>query len=327
MKPASGIAGLLRPVLLLPLAGCLAPDLQRYEFEAERMATTFRVVLYAEDATAARAAADDAFQRAEELNAVFSDYEPLSEVSRLSRLATERAPTEARLVSDELFTVLLEARRFHELSNGAFDVTIGPFTRLWRRSYRQQELPSEERLAAARAAVGFDGLALDALERSVVLRRKDMRIDLGGLAIGYTLDDLMARLASRGIDRALIDAGGDVLVSGPPPGEDAWTIAIEDLASEDAGQRQVPLVHAAITTSGDLYKVVTIEGVRYSHIVDPATGLGLTTSVTATAIARRAIEADALATIGCLVAPAEAQRIAAALDAEVMIVTAAGEIR
>lgn len=309
--PASTfVISILAILCVVSCTGCAMTPPQRFEFAAERMGTTFRIVMYAKDAKLAKGVAEDAFRRIDELNAIFSDYDPLSEVSRLCALSRERVPTERRAISEPLFRVLLEAQWLSADTEGAFDVTIGPFTLLWRRAKRQAELPSSDRLAAARRAYGHQKLELDPKERTARLLARDMRIDLGGIAIGYTLDDLITYLKERGIESALIDGGGDVVVSDPPPGEDGWRIAIDDMLGEFDGKKDAVLLsNAAITTSGDGLKFVVIDGVRYSHIVDPKTGLGLTRRVAAVVIARAAIDADALATACCLLEPEAALRL------------------
>lgn len=304
----------------LACPACMGPPELRCEFAAERMGTTIRIVMYAEDPEFAKDVAAEAFRLVDELNAVFSDYDPLSELSRLCALSRERAPTEKRAISEPLFRVLLESRWLSEDSHGAFDVTVGGFTQLWRRARRQRELPSPERLAAARRSFGYRNVELDPEARTARLLVRDVRIDLGGIAMGYTLDALMRLLAERGVSRALIDGGGDVIVSNPPPGEAGWRVAIDDQLGEVGVREAALLANAAITTSGDGSNFVVIDGVRYSHLVDPRTGLGLTRRTAAVVIAKAAIDADSLATACCLLEPDAAIELLRTRGAEGRIV-------
>jgi FAD:protein FMN transferase len=300
---------------------CSLEPPRRHEFAAEHMGTTFRIVLYERDPAFAREVADEAFRTVDELDATFSDYDPLSEVSRLCALSRERAPTEWRVLSEPLYRVLLESRWLAEDSGGAFDVTVGPFTQLWRRTKRQGELPAPERIAAARSAIGYDKLELDPVERSARLHARDMKIDLGGIAVGFTLDLVMARLRDRGIESALVDGGGDVIVSAPPPGEPGWRIALDDmLRPSTAPGNAILLRDGAVTTSGDGWKYVMIGGVRYGHIVDKTTGLGSMRRVAAVVIAKTALDADALATTCCLLEVPAALALLAKRGAEGRIV-------
>jgi len=282
-------------------AACAAPPLARHEVARPVMGTTFRLVLYAPDAPAACAAAAAVWARLDELDGILSDYDAASELSRLSG----RPPGELVPVSPELWAVLARAAEVAEQSGGAFDVTVGPCVRLWRRARRQGELPAPERLAAARAAVGFEKLALDRERRAVALRAPGMQLDLGGIAKGYALDEVLRLLRARGIERALIDGGGDVAAGAPPPGRAAWSVALEPFApgADGAPATRVALAHGAAATSGDAAQYVEIDGVRYSHLLDPRTGLGLTRRIAATVLAPSGIEADALASALCVLGP------------------------
>jgi thiamine biosynthesis lipoprotein len=196
--------------------------------------------------------------------------------------------------------VLVEARRVAEATGGAFDVTAGPFVRLWRRSVRQGELPSEARLAEARAASGWDKLVLHEQGRSVELLAADMRLDLGGIAKGYALDEALAVLRANGIDAALVDGGGDVIAGDPPPGEVGWRVLVSPRGPGGEAEMLLILANEAVATSGDVEQFVEIDGRRFSHIVSTATGLGLEHRVSASVIAPTGMRADALATAVCV---------------------------
>jgi thiamine biosynthesis lipoprotein len=199
-------------------------------------------------------------------------------------------------VSDELFFVLSRAEEASRRSDGAFDVTVGPVVRLWRRARRTQQLPDPEKLAQARSLVGYKNVRLEARGHMVQLLKAGMQLDLGGIAKGYAADEAQAVLKKHGIDRALVAAGGDIVVSAPPPGAEGWKIAIAPLADEDekpAGP-WFWLKDGAVSTSGDAEQHVVIDGKRYSHIVDPRTGIGLVGRMSATVVARRGITADSM---------------------------------
>lgn len=286
---------MIRAIALVGLCGvmqCAPAPLLRFEFARGLMGTNFRIVLYARDATAAASAAHSAFDRVAALNAILSDYDPASELCRLTATAGSPVP-----VSDDLFTVLVEALFIAERSGGAFDVTVGPLTRLWRRAARQAELPSAARLADALRRVGWRQIELDAARRTVRLQQADMGLDLGGIAKGYALDQALAALARCGVECALVDGGGDVAVGAPPPGRAAWQVEVAAPFGDDAPGRVLHLaaVHQTVATSGDLYRFVELAGERYSHIVDPRTGLGLTSRAAVTVIGPDGARTDALA--------------------------------
>ena len=292
---------LIRSISLLLLLVALAPGcrrtLHRYEFNAPKMGAAFRIALYAPDEQAAQRAARAAYARVDQLNAILSDYDPNSEISRLSQRTLDGPMAEPVKVSEELFHVLRASQDVAERTGGAFDVTIGPYARLWRRSRDLRQLPTTRRLDEARASVGHHLIKLDPQRRTVQLLAPRMRLDVAGIAVGYVVDEALEALRGAGVRRALIDAGGDLGMSGPPPGRRGWRVAIQSLnAPQETTGEYVELANAAISTSGDTYRVVEIRGKRYSHIVDPATGLGLTDRIGVTAIARDGITADWLDT-------------------------------
>lgn len=278
-----------------------SPALNRYEYTQPQMGVPFRLVLYAESQGYADRAATDAFNRIRQLNDVLSDYEFDSELSRLSRSA---GSGEAVPLSPDLLKVLTASQAMAQLSDGAFDVTVGPAVSLWRKARRDRRLPEAARLETARRAVGWQHLELDAAHRTAVLRQPGMRLDLGGIAKGYALDEALKTLASHGILNALVSGGGDLVVSAPPPGKPGWRIELAPLDVTNAPPaRFVHLHHVALATSGDLFQRLEIDGRRYSHIVDPRTGVGLTDHSLVSVIAPDGMTADALSTAVSVLGP------------------------
>ncbi|MCZ7636473.1 MAG: FAD:protein FMN transferase [Verrucomicrobia bacterium] len=301
--------GLLLTTLAWRTAAASDAALGRFEFTEPQMGVPFRVVLYAPDPATATNAAQAVFARIRALNDVMSDYEFDSELSRLSRTA---GSGDAVPVSAELWTVLGRAQDLARRTDGAFDVTVGPCVSVWRRARRDREMPTAARLAAARAATGWQHLELDAAARTARLRVPRMRLDLGGIAKGYAADQGLKVLADHGITRALISGGGDLAVSEPPPGEFGWRIELPplDAPGAPAKSRFVRLRRAALATSGDVFQYVEIDGVRYSHIVDPRTGLGLTHRSLVTVIAPDGLTADSLSTAISVLGPERGRTLA-----------------
>ncbi len=289
--------------LVVGCANQAAPQLSRFEFEQPQMGIPFRIVLYASTEAQAQAAAQAAYDRVKQLNAIMSDYEEESELSRLTQTA---GTGQAVKVSLDLWRVLSQAQALAARSEGAFDVTAGPYISLWRRARRIYRLPEPEKMAAARAAVGFEKLKLDPKERTAQLLASRMRLDLGGIAKGYAVDQALAVLKKQGVPRALVAGSGDMAAGDPPPGKEGWQI---ELAAHDAtnapSKRFVLLRNYALATSGDIFQNVTIEGKRYSHIVDPRTGLGLTDHGLVNLIAPDCATADAMATAVSVLGPAK----------------------
>ena len=341
-------------VLIAAVAGCQSPahpesaptvtsptkpataafPLQKFEYIRPKMGTGFRIVLYAPTKDTADAAAEAAFARIDQLNAILSDYDPNSELSKLSQRTLNGAMPEPVKVSDDLWRVLEQSQIAAERSNGAFDITVGPFVKLWRRSRDMGELPTPERLAEARKSVGYHFLKLDPKAHAVQLLAPRMRLDVGGIGKGYASGEALAVLKKLGITRAAVGAAGDLSVGDPPPGRQGWRVAIQSLpvnvattqpstgpasepavtgdaavaaeespASPDFGGAYVRLSNYGASTSSDTERFTIINGQRYSHIIDPATGLGMTHRVGVTVIAPDDTTADWMALAVCLMGP------------------------
>ena len=268
----------------------------RFVFESPHMGTLFRITIYSDDSERAREAADSAFQRVEVLNTIFSDYLPDSEVQLLSNTS---GSDQYIPVSKELYNILSIAQEVSQLTGGAFDVTAGPFTHKWRDVIRQSrsDLPGKDEISVLSKSVGYEHISFHETDRAIRLEAPDMQIDLGGIGKGYAAMEIWKVLQYFGLNQVLIDAGGDILTGDSPPGRDHWILALPD-NHENFHQtpKSVKLVNKAITTSGDLYQYIEFEGVRYSHIVNPETGLGVTDQNSATVIGKDATLTDAFAT-------------------------------
>jgi FAD:protein FMN transferase len=292
------------------------------------MGVPWTITVYAGRDAAGRGAIAAAFAEIERLEGILSDYDPESELSRLSAAAPTQTPVP---LSEDLWRVLHEAVAWRDKTAGAFDPTVGPLTTLWRQARRSGVMPRADKLAAARQAVGAKTLELDEDHKTAMLLTRAMRLDLGGIGMGYAIDRGMDVLAMHGITSAMIDASGDIAVSGPPPQAAAWTIEVAAFGAGGDGRRPMTLelVDAAVTTSGDAFQAVEIDGVRYSHIVDPRTGLGVVGPAAVTVIAADCTTADAVATAASVLGPeAGLAFVESVPDAAARFVTStAGEFR
>lgn len=263
----------------------------RFTFHRGLMGTQFNVILYATDSLQAKEAYHAVSVRMDTLNQIMSDYLDGSEINRLSATSgtNQWVP-----VSTELFDVLQKAIYIASTSTGLFDPTIGPLSQLWRRAVRRNHFPSHSERRQARKSVGYQYIELDSLTQSVRLLRPGMRLDVGGIGQGFAIDEAQKVLIQQGISAALIDLGGDILVLGPPPNQSGWCIDVGSGKAADADTLTLCLKNAAITTSGDTYRFLEYRGRRYSHIMDPRSGLGLRHFVRATVLAPEGYRADAL---------------------------------
>lgn len=266
-------------------------ELGRFEYAHSSMGTLFTIVGYGPDSLHARKTVTEAFSIIDHLNLIMSDYNPESELMKLCRKSGGDAFIP---VSSELFQVLRESVRWSEWSGGIFDITIGPYTQLWRRAGRKELLPDSAQIEKAGKQVGYQFIKLDTARQAVLLSRPGMQLDLGGIAKGYTVDKIYEFLRENGYDRILVDGGGDIRAGKKPPGTEGWKIRITGWNGPDS---TVYISEGAIATSGDIYRYTEINGKKFSHIINPFTGYGISVPRTVTVIAPDCAEADVLASI------------------------------
>ncbi|WP_040592693.1 FAD:protein FMN transferase [Schlesneria paludicola] len=287
--------------LLWVASSTSAQSLERFSFAEPHLGTIVEITLYAPEETVANEAAKAAYARLGELDRIFSDYKSDSEVMRLCVDAGSRGPVK---VSPELFQQLELSLRIAEQSDGAFDVTVGPLIKLWRRARKEKTLPTPEEIASAKASVGWQDVALDATNQTVELKRSGMQLDFGGVAKGYIAQQMSRRLREHSLNCTLVAVAGDIVAGDAPPKAAGWKVGVAPLAAKQSSpSRLLLLKNCAISTSGDAFQFVEIGGIRYSHIVDPQTGLGLTKRSSVTIVARDGAVADALATAVCVQGP------------------------
>jgi thiamine biosynthesis lipoprotein len=266
-------------------------SLARFSYTEYHMGVDARLVVYAPDRATAEAACTAAFARIAALDSIMSDYRRDSELNRLSA----QAGGPPIRVSAELFKVLRRAQEVSRRSDGAFDVTVGPLIAVWRQARKSGILPEPADIERARRLIGWRKVRLDNRARTVRLTVAGMKLDLGGIAKGYADDEAQCVLKQHGITRALVEMGGDIVVSGPPSDKVGWTIRVPN-AGDDQGPADMHFANRAISTSGDTEQFAVIGGRRYSHVVDPRTGQALTNRVQVTVIAANGLTSDPLST-------------------------------
>ncbi|MGN6387627.1 MAG: FAD:protein FMN transferase [Verrucomicrobiota bacterium] len=310
-------------VLTVFLSGCSStPEkkalLERYEFEEPQMGVPFKIILFARNETEATHAADLAFARIAQLNQIMSDYNTDSEITELSLSSGQNKTVK---LSPDLWKVLALSQELSHRTDGAFDVTIGPCVGLWRKARREKQLPSPEQIAHFQERVGYTNLVLNAEDHSATLLKPNMRLDVGAIAKGYASDEAIKVLREAGIHSALVAASGDISLGDPPPGEDGWKV---EISGYDQGNslpgRIATLSNCGIATSGDVFQRLEINGVRYSHILDPFTCVGMTNHALSTVIAPNCTIADGLATTMTILEPERALAVANHFKAAVRII-------
>ena len=307
---------------------------ERFEFEQIHMAVPIRVLLYADSEEVAEQCVKTAFEQFEKINKIMSDYDRESEIvkltlkndARFQDSIPESVDDDWYKISDDLYDVLKAARHYSEISDGAFEVSISPLVQLWRRAKRQQKWPKEEDIATARNLTGLKYWDLDDANKKIRLLKKGIRFDLGAIAKGYAIDRAFEAIQRGGIKTCLIDAGGDMRLGDAPP--DGWRIGIVKTDEQKEPILNLKLDNISLATSGDTFQYFEMGGKRYSHIIDPKTGLPLTTRCIVTVKAKTAMEADALASVVSVLGSEKGIELINALpDVETFIVQEGEELK
>ena len=310
----------------LPLRAQAAPggEPRRFTFTRPTMGTLFTVALYGDDEAAATKAGQAALDRVEAINQIASDYLPESELSRWNRAPDHQAIP----VSEDLYRLIERSLKTAELTDGAFDITCTYAVQLWRRARRQHKLPTAEQLAHAVRMTDWRALQLDPAKRTVTKLKAGLLIDLGGIGKGYAAHEALLVLRQAGFTRAFVAGSGDLAIGDAPPNEPGWDVALRTFEKPEEQDRlvHVRLKNCGCSTSGDLHQFFELDGKRYSHIIDPKTGLGLTQRIACTVIAPDAFWSDAFDTPMCIVGVERGLEIAAKLDGtQVRFVTLEGD--
>lgn len=267
-------------------------SLLRQEFIHPAMGTLFQVVVFAGSRREVVEASEQAFRRIDDLDNALSDYKSDSELRRLC----ERANADAFPVSLDLFAVVQRSLDISEATEGAFDASVGPLSRLWRASRRNGRLPATDQLMNAISLVGYRRISLDKKARTIALG-PGMQLDLGGIAKGYAAAEALDVLRRHGFSQAMVAASGDLALGAPPPGQSGWRVEIPWVADTGIIQnRSFFAANISVSTSGDTEQFVLIDGIRYSHILNPKTGVGCTHRRLVTVVGRDGALVDGLAT-------------------------------
>ena len=283
--------------------------LTRFERQRKLMGTACVITVYADTPKEASSAVNAAFAEMARLESVMSDYieyHPDSELLKLAKHASAN-PSDTHPVSDDLWAVLARSVKVHDATGGAFDITAKPFTNMWRTSRERKELPPKAAIDRMRPFVGMKHLVLDEDKQTARLAMQGAWLDLGGIAKGYIADRALDVLKARGLTIAQVQAGGDMALGDTPPGLKGWPINVADFPPRKLGGNQesetgLSFWHAngGVSVSGDAFRFVEIDGVRYSHVIDPRTGLGVTGSRYCCVKGPSAFATDAAATVGCI---------------------------
>jgi thiamine biosynthesis lipoprotein len=295
---------------------------KRFSFSEPKMGSPFSIIFYSNDSVQASLLAKQCFHLVDSFVFIFSDYIDSSELSKLSASAgIDGKPVN---VSPALLDILLLSKNAFDKSEGAFDITIGPLSKFWRKYRKAKQFPTNEAVQASLKLIGFNKLLIDTVNKKVSLTQSGMQLDLGGIAQGYIAQKIINFLHTQHINHALVNASGDIVTSGAPPGAVGWAVGVNvPETMEELLPRPLMVHNKAVITSGDVYQFMEHDGKRYSHIIDPRTGYGVTFQRNVTVIADDGATADWLATACSILPIRKAKKLATQMRAEVLI----GEIK
>jgi len=256
------------------------------------MGSSFEITVVAEDEDFAKESLAIAKKEIIRIENLISSWDQKSETSRINK----NAGIGAVEVSKELFDLIFRAQQISKLSSGAFDLTFAAVDKLWNFDGRESEMPNPDALKASVFNIGYQLIELNEQSLTVFLPKKGMKIGFGAIGKGYAADSAKQLLVERGVLGGIINASGDMNTWGTKPDGSSWTIGIVNPMNNKKVFSWFSLEHNAVVTSGDYEKFTQINGRRYSHIIDPRTGIPSQGIVSCTIFAGKAELADAIAT-------------------------------
>ena len=296
----------------------LSAQKKKFTFTKTKMGSPFNLIFVASDSIMASVIAQDCFNLIDSLSQIFSDYDTTSEVSKVNANAGLR-PIK---MTPALFDLVLLSQEAYIKSHGAYDISIGPLSLLWRKARKKKEFPPASAVDDARKLVAFNQVQINKFSITIYLPKRGMRLDFGGIAKGYIAQWVIDELKNRGITEALADAGGDIVMSSSPLNSKGWLVGVNiPETTDDLLSKQLQLANISVATSGDVYQFMVKNGVKYSHIIDPKTGYGVTSLRNVTVIAPMGGTADWLATACSILPMALAKKVAQENHAQLLITT------
>lgn len=274
------------------------------------MGVQCRMTIYSTNVASAEESAKAAFERISQIESAVSDYRVDSDVAWLAKAA---GSGEFVAIAPETQFLLIRSCELARASNGAFDPTVGPVTKLWRSARRDQKMPEESIRRTAADLVNFHRIELSKSSNGAPvarLQREGMSLDFGAIAKGYAAEEAVKMLRAMGTSTCLVALSGDIYAGDAPPGARGWRIAIS------SGQQQIEVADAyvmlenqGLSTSGDTEQIVELDGMRYSHIIDPRIGWAISERRSVTVIGPHGWMHDALATALCVLDEAASREL------------------
>lgn len=310
---------LFSTVLILMSAGCSrSRTVQKTE---PIMGTDVTITVVAGSAEEGEQAIDAGMAELRRLDAMMSLYKDSSEISRVNA-AAGKSPVP---VSPEMIEIVEDAARVSELSDGVFDITIGPLVVLWQMRLKEGKTPTDAEMARVRPLVNYRNIVIDKKSSTLYLRKPGMIMDLGGMK-GYTADRAAAVIRKYGVQNAVIAVAGDIWVLGIRDDGKQWRIGVQHPRDREKTLMTLNLSNKYISTSGDYERFVIREKKRYHHIIDPRTGKPSSGVISATLIGDKGALIDPLSKVPFILGPEKGIALVKRLSAEAIIIDDQGKI-
>ena len=313
MKPFIYTIALL--VFSTPL---LQAQTRKFSYSEMKMGSAFNLIIVSADSNKANHLARKSYELVDSLNHIFSNYDSSSELSKIN--------ASAGLLPYKMSTAMLDlvqkSQYAYIQSKGAYDISIGPLSSLWRDARKAKLFPEASTVLATKKLVGLNQVKINKRLGTIFLPNANMQLDFGGIAKGYIAQWVINFLKANGIQQALVDAGGDIVMSGPPLNQQGWLIGVNlPETTDQLLNKKLQLSNCSVATSGDVYQFIEYKGVKYSHIINPLTGYGVTNLRNVTIIAKTGATADWLATACSILPIQEAKQLAISHQAALLITT------
>lgn len=296
----------------------LQAQTRKFSYSEMKMGSAFNLIIVSADSNKANHLARKSYELVDSLNHIFSNYDSSSELSKINASAGLLPYKMSRAMLD----LVQKSQYAYIQSKGAYDISIGPLSSLWRNARKAKLFPEASTVLATKKLVGLNQVKINKRLGTIFLPNANMQLDFGGIAKGYIAQWVINFLKANGIQQALVDAGGDIVMSGPPLNQKGWLIGVNlPETTDQLLNKKLQLSNCSVATSGDVYQFIEYKGVKYSHIINPLTGYGVTNLRNVTIVAKTGATADWLATACSILPIKEAKQLAISHQAALLITT------
>jgi thiamine biosynthesis lipoprotein len=256
------------------------------------MGSRFDITVVADNEMEGNSYIDEAVGEIKRIEKMISSWDSTSETSEIIKYAGVK-PVK---VDKELLDLIERAIKISELTDGAFDISYASMDKIWKFDGSMKDLPTQEEISKSVEKVGYKNIILDSEKQTVFLKNPGMRIGFGAIGKGYAADKAKQLLISEGVEAGIMNASGDLCTWGTQPDGSSWMVGITNPLNKNKVFSWFPLDNNAVVTSGNYEKYILLNGIKYSHIIDPRTGWPAHGLTSVSIFAPKAELADALAT-------------------------------